>query len=802
MGVLGKCCCLTALLTKIVCLACTFGPLIFMYLLYALYIKPWGEQQVRDLTRGVNLSSPTVNCSGCVVGVNTQFPTNTTGILHFMDTSGGKASSAAVGTSLFATIAAILAGTAVGGSVAQLGSSGSMGAGAYEMISIVEQAQFVGLLGQLATGGVPTFFQQFTKDLSWVNFNVVKLANSDLAPKRQLLNLLEAQHQQTGVDRYATMVGVLPEELFYYTLLALGVVLGGVLVLYVVAVAVMSYLSKSKANLCGTYFRKVIWAFVLILLLALYILSMTGSYRAYFHIKRDGAGAASAAIVILLVIVGTTLIYGILVIATNPSELADIGTFEHEQRPFNAAYGPYYEEFNVDNRYFFVPKAILAVTSGVIVGVVQAPTWQLGLLIGANLLFLLALVVREPFLLRFLFYIGVLSSFLKVFLLLLMVIMIRDDVFPQNVRDHVAYVIVGVNLAVFALLIVRQLYVAGRKVVLSCGAKKNKDANNTTATRADFDQGESPVQTPMTRQPKTASYTNDLERARHKPTRQNRNYDVREPLNVQATSSGAAGTYPLGDVDRDTNLSGDQSFDSYGSLSFGSYENNMVRQSSKISSDSASVGGEGDASSSIAYLGRKSSYDSFTSLQPGNYVSPSHRPSQSDTPTSFASYNQGLSTFTPNPVRERQNNDTLNDSFQSFQSDDASFTNSNLFQSGGSQVLDTLAAKYLAERNGQQANKGAVAATPLSLSAVPMLERRVLSGDVIARQRSRSLDDWELQPQTKGGGSPSRHSESSLLGPHKRNHDDDDGKRKSVYLRYIANDQPHSFMDSEDEFDL
>ncbi|RQM26015.1 hypothetical protein B5M09_002351 [Aphanomyces astaci] len=772
MGVLGKCCCLTALLTKIVCLACTFGPLIFMYLLYALYIKPWGEQQVRDLTRGVNLSSPTVNCSGCVVGVNTQFPTNTTGILHFMDTSGGKASSAAVGTSLFATIAAILAGTAVGGSVAQLGSSGSMGAGAYEMISIVEQAQFVGLLGQLATGGVPTFFQQFTKDLSWVNFNVVKLANSDLAPKRQLLNLLEAQHQQTGVDRYATMVGVLPEELFYYTLLALGVVLGGVLVLYVVAVAVMSYLSKSKANLWGTYFRKVIWAFVLILLLALYILSMTGSYRAYFHIKRDGAGAASAAIVILLVIVGTTLIYGILVIATNPSELADIGTFEHEQRPFNAAYGPYYEEFNVDNRYFFVPKAILAVTSGVIVGVVQAPTWQLGLLIGANLLFLLALVVREPFLLRFLFYIGVLSSFLKVFLLLLMVIMIRDDVFPQNVRDHVAYVIVGVNLAVFALLIVRQLYVAGRKVVLSCGAKKNKDANNTT------DQGESPVQTPMTRQPKTASYTNDLERARHKPTRQNRNNDVREP--------------------------GDQSFDSYGSLSFGSYENNMVRQSSKISSDSASVGGEGDASSSIAYLGRKSSYDSFTSLQPGNYVSPSHRPSQSDTPTSFASYNQGPSTFTPNPVRERQNNDTLNDSFQSFQSDEASFTNSNLFQSGGSQqVLDTLAAKYLAERNGQQANKGAVAATPLSPSAVPMLERRVLSGDVIARQRSRSLDDWGLQPQTKGGGSPSRHSESSLLDPHKRNHDDDDdGKRKSVYLRYIANDQPHSFMDSEDEFDL
>ncbi|RHY30648.1 hypothetical protein DYB32_004161 [Aphanomyces invadans] len=932
MGVIGKCCCLTALLSKLLCIACTFGPLIFTYLLYVFYIKPWGEKQVQELTRGNNLTSPSVNCSGCVVGVNTQFPTTTTGILHFMDTSGGKASSAAVGISLFATIAAVLAGTAVSGSVAQLGSSASMGAGVYEMMAIVEQAQFVGLLGQLATGGVPTFFQQFTKDLAWVNFNVAKLANTDPAPRRQLLNLLEAQHQQTGVERYATMVGVLPEDLFYYTLVALGVVLGAVLALYVVVVLIMSCCRKSsKESLWVTYFRKVIWAYVLILLLALYILSMTGSYRAYDAFqKSSGTGAGSMAIVILLAIIGTTLVNGILVIASNSSELHDVGTYEHEQRPFNAKYGPYYEEFNVDNRYFFVPKALLAITTGVIVGVVQSPMWQLGLLVGANLVFLLALVVREPFLLRFLFYIGVLSSFFKTFLLILMVIMVRDDVFPQKVRDNVAYVIVGVNLAVFALLVIRQLYVAGRKILLSCGAKK-KDSSRD---RANFDQHEreSPVHTPMNRQPQEANFTNDLERCQPPPSRQ----AMREPLNAQANSSsdaalatyhtdvaplsnrdmplprvsaGAAhqdiGTLPPArssfnfraseaiptsavrtttatspltvlppppkpyswqpppqspqaisaaakfsvsggaatmasprvhddneyDLDREIHGQDDpvppmavldslKSGDSYGSTqSFGSYGSNFQSQSSDFS-DSSSVGG----AAAIAYLRRKSSYENYVSQQPGGSI-PFVQPRQGGQPRfhqgsssheSFSSsFHGGDSMTSRSPTTDSRRSNTLLDSFQSYQSahfsdgssidrfqaNDSFRSNGLGMASEGSAVLDTLAAKYLAELSH---NENAVAtpdnATPISPSSVPKLDRRATT----ARQRSHSMDEaWERAIATDPPAQPtslaSRHSESSLV-PY--NLTGDGVKRQSVYLRYIANDQTHSFLESEDEIDL
>ncbi|KAH9150802.1 hypothetical protein AeRB84_006422 [Aphanomyces euteiches] len=550
MGLIGKCCCLSMLLSKLLCLACTFGPLIFMYLLYIFYIKPWGEQQVKDLTNGVSLTSAAVNCSGCVVGVNTQFPTTTTGVLHFMDTNGGTASTVMVGTSIVATIAAIFTGTAVGGAAADLGSSGSMGSGVYEMMGIIEQAQFVGLLGQLATSGVPTFFQQFTKDLSWVNFNIAKLSNSDPAPTRKLLNLLEAQHQQTGVERYATMVGVLPEDLFYYTLLAIAVVFGAVLILYIVGSLVMSGCAKKGENPWRGYFRKVIWAYILVLLLSLYIVSMTGSYRAYYTFNKGTSGAGSAVVVILAALIGVTLVCGVVIIATHPSEWSDLGTYEHEQRPFNAKYGPYYEEFNADNRYFFVPKAILSVATGIIVGVVQNPSWQLGLLIGANLLFLLALIIREPFLLRFLFYIGVLSTFLKIALLILMAVMLRDDVFPQKVRDNVAYVIVGVNLAVFALLVIRQLYITIRKIIMSRAAKKKNPDQ-----RADFTNNDSsPTRTPHSPQPK--SNFHDMEQGQAQ-----KSIPVREPMYAQKNLQTAG--------DNQSNLNA-------GSSNFGSHNPNSI----------------------------------------------------------------------------------------------------------------------------------------------------------------------------------------------------------------------------------
>ncbi|OQS01690.1 hypothetical protein ACHHYP_00345 [Achlya hypogyna] len=507
MGVVGKCCCLGLVLYKVLWLAFTIGPLVLMYFIYTLYLRPWGEDQIKTLSHGLSPSDPALNCSGCVLGINTQFPPNTTGFMHMLDTAGGKTMSSVVAISVGAAAVSGAVSMAWASVIPGAAAIGSLGSNVHEVLAIVEQAQFIGLLGQLQTSGAPVFFQEFTKELAWVNFNIGKGVD---AVKNQFhgrqLSIFSAQTSETGVERYASTLGVKPEDLFYYTLMILAIVFAAILALYVLVTAIMTCVKKPKKSLWVEYFRKVIWAFVLILLLSLYIVAMTGSYKASYDLAHGATSAGTIAIVVALAIFGVSVLVGVVVIAANSSELEDLGTYEHEQRPFNAKYGPYYEEFNADNRYFFVPKAVVAVATGVVVGIVADTNWQLGLLIAANLAYLVLLVMREPFLLRFLFYIGVVSVFLKVFLLLLMFILARDDVFPQAVRDNVAYVIVAINILVFGLLVLRQVYLTGHKIVRNCSAKKtDPDA------RADFNEIESPTRT----QPSSRKDA-DLERG-HRP---------------------------------------------------------------------------------------------------------------------------------------------------------------------------------------------------------------------------------------------------------------------------------------------
>ncbi|GLD95068.1 hypothetical protein PINS_up003693 [Pythium insidiosum] len=231
---------------------------------------------------------------------------------------------------------------------------------------------------------------------------------------------------------------------------------------------------KSFGEIAGIWYRKVVWAVLLALLLAQYIFAMAGSY--YVSENTRSSEAKDSNFVYgclgLAAVIGFALLFGIIIIANNTKELKDIGSYEHEQRPFAAKYSAYYDEYNFDNRFFFVPRILLAVCTGAVVGVVREPMTQLLLLLGITALYLVLLLLREPNLLRFLYYIGLASVFLKVVLLSLMLILVKDDLFPQSVRDNVSYVIIGINLFIFFLLFLRQAYLIIYKVVRAC---KNKD---------------------------------------------------------------------------------------------------------------------------------------------------------------------------------------------------------------------------------------------------------------------------------------------------------------------------------------
>ncbi|RLN51944.1 hypothetical protein BBJ29_002939 [Phytophthora kernoviae] len=473
------------------------------FALFSTYLPPWGEDQIRqalDLSADVDIGNLNASyiaensCSGCVFGSNTQWPTNTTGTLNFLDSKAGTTASGVIATSL-AGAAVIGTGTMLWASAMPSAAAAlSFSGGFYEMTHIVEQAQFVGMISQLRIEGAPTFLLQFSKELSWTNFNLIKSSGGSssgsggddrrLADSSSSGTGAVAAAGQSGPARYAALIGVDIGDLFFYTLITFVVVLAVIHVVYIILVLITGILAKNESlsGVARMWYRKVMWASVLALLLAQYVFSMAGSYL----ISSGSAGGSTPRYVLGSAALTAAILFalglGIVVVGNNKGELKDVGTCEHDQRAFSSKYSVYYDEYNFDNRFFFVPRILLAVLTGIIVGVVHNATTQLKCILGITLVYLILLLIRQPNLLRLRFYIDSVSVFVKIVLISLLLIVARDDSFPQTVRDNVAYGIIGVNMFIFFLLFVRQGYTIIHKMIVACRYNKNRNESSSLDT--------------------------------------------------------------------------------------------------------------------------------------------------------------------------------------------------------------------------------------------------------------------------------------------------------------------------------
>ncbi|CAH0493131.1 unnamed protein product [Peronospora farinosa] len=483
-------------------------------LFFFTYAIPWGEDQIRqslNLASYVNIGDLNASyikansCSGCVLGSNTQWPTDTIGTRHFLDSKAGNTASNVIATSL-ASAAVVSTGSMLWASVMPSAAAAlSFSGGFYEMTHIVEQAQFVGMISQLRIKGAPAFLLQFSKELSWTNFNLIKDGSSatdnarddhdDSTRRLKDATGVFAAAVESGPARYATLIGVNADNLFFYTLVTFAGVVAVLHALFVLIVLITSALAKNESfgDVARKWYRKVIWAGVLALLLAQYMFAMTGSYfislgplsgSTHGSSLRYALGIAALAAVVLL-----AFGLGVIVIGNNTDELKDVGTYEHDQRPFSNKYSAYYDEYNFDNRFFFIPRILVAVMTGAIVGVVRDATAQLLCILAITMIYLMLLLIRQPNLLRFLYFIGIASVFMKVVLICLMLIVARDDYFPQAVRDNVSYGIIGVNMFIFSLLFVRQAYTIIHKMVVACRHKNGKNSSDLHATDINLEFG-------------------------------------------------------------------------------------------------------------------------------------------------------------------------------------------------------------------------------------------------------------------------------------------------------------------------
>lgn len=240
----GKCC-VCAVFLQIVAVLLVVAIIPAAYLSYEFYLKPWGEAQLLRATFvNGNIVQPGLSCPNCA-GINLEFPvTASTGDLSsfevYLINNGGPLVSAfalagvAVGGSSLLisllteiTAASSASNNAVSSSSSSSGSS-SLVFGALQMVS---QGQFITLLGSLNLQGAPRFFYEFCSKFTWTNFQVFfprEAASAGLGSR--VLVAVESNHEATvkGVQRYAQLVGVNPDHVFYYTCLGTYLILAQV----------------------------------------------------------------------------------------------------------------------------------------------------------------------------------------------------------------------------------------------------------------------------------------------------------------------------------------------------------------------------------------------------------------------------------------------------------------------------------------------------------------------------------------------------------------------------------------------
>jgi hypothetical protein len=480
MGCCAKCCA-CAVLTQLIAITCILAIIPTAYLSYDYYLKPWAEDHYDEAVAAAqtvashaasaagDVDTSGLSCGDCL-GVNLEYPvsglnTDYSSFQISVMNDAGKFLSAITCSGVGVAGIAALGSTMVG-ALASASAVPTANGGLFELLHMVAQGQFITLLGSINLEGVPVFFLRFCTKFAWTNLQIfpssgTEVTSDSAAVRQRMLSSGGTDSSIGGVTRYAKTLGVDPDFLFYYTLLVLLVVCGLVVLVYFAARLALQIFKKDDSPLAEMLDNRVVWVSIQLLLLLQYSLAMTSCFQISYSLWNNRAtGGLILAVIILTTSCAGLAGFGVFILSRHKHELVDHGTEEHEKKPFNHRYGSFYQDFTKENRYFFVAKVALDVASGAVVGAGNKPMVQLGFLVAFNAVFVVAMVVRRPYLLRVFYIIGMLTSYLRIVMLLLTLVLVSPDLVPQRVRDLISQIIICVNALVLLCLFARVAYVA------------------------------------------------------------------------------------------------------------------------------------------------------------------------------------------------------------------------------------------------------------------------------------------------------------------------------------------------------
>ncbi|KAE9003035.1 hypothetical protein PR002_g17454 [Phytophthora rubi] len=440
-------------------------------------------------------------------GIITKDNTTTTGTVV------AATSKSVAGVTVAVTGIAAIASTAVGG-VSSAGASLSA-AGSTMAITTIEICQFGVFINQLQLDGKSSALSQFGKSMAPAAFTFLRFgkfneAKSDSSSSssgststRRLTSSTSgssgsgsssSSSQLTGIAKYSRQLNVKEDMLFIVTLAGVFCVMACVVGLFGLGY-LLSGLMMPREEYLSKFFDKMIGLEVLVAILSQYTIGVTATFQIYYSVKNESITDPKCllAIAAIIFLAAGILVYGYIVIKKHEAEIADVGTVQHLKKTVNMRYGPLYEEYKFKNRYFFAAKMMLALTTGVITGCAgMSGTMQVSLILGLNVLFFFYLEIQSPHHSKFVQTTTSFVSIMKIAVLVLTFFLVSaaaSDGFPTSLQNGISVAIVGLNLFVLALLMIRSLYTFWQKFKLQRDAAYDQEEQ----TAQDYFKDETPA---------------------------------------------------------------------------------------------------------------------------------------------------------------------------------------------------------------------------------------------------------------------------------------------------------------------
>ncbi|RLN52801.1 hypothetical protein BBJ29_000736 [Phytophthora kernoviae] len=444
-------------------------------------------------------------------GIITKDNTTTTGSVV------AATSKSMAGVTVAITGIAAIASTAVGG-VSSAGAS-LAAAGSTMAITTIEICQFGVLVNQLQLDGKSSALAQFGKSMAPAAFTFLpfgKLNESDSdssssgsgstsssgsSTGRRLSSSSTSgsgssttDNQISGIAKYARQLGIQEDMLFIVTLAGVFCVMACVVGLFGLGYLV-SGLMMPREEYLAKFFDKMIGLEILVAILSQYTIGVTGTYQIYYSVHYESFTDAKCllAVAALIFLAAGILIYGYVVVKKHEAEIADVGTVQHMKKTVNMRYGPLYEEYKYKNRFFFAAKMMLALTTGVVTGFASlSSTVQVSIILAVNVFFFFYLEIQSPHHSKFVQTTTSFVSIMKIAVLVLTFFLISaaaSDGFPTSLQNGISVAIVGLNLFVLALLMVRSLYTFWQKFKLQRDAAYDQEEQ----TAQDYFKDETPA---------------------------------------------------------------------------------------------------------------------------------------------------------------------------------------------------------------------------------------------------------------------------------------------------------------------